>query len=99
MDGGSGGFLEKGDIGEEDGLFGLDMFGEILNVAVEEIPQGDQDGMLRFVVSRQQENALLYFGELFLQVIDMGPLDIIYDHIYGEAIEILRTEHFLFEFP
>ena len=49
--GGLGGVLEEADIGEQAGLFGADVFGEILDIVQEEVLQGEEDRVLGFVVS------------------------------------------------
>ena len=97
--GGLGGVLEEADIGEEAGLFCADVFGEILYIVQEKILQGEEDGVLGFVVSGEQEDALFYFGQLFFEVIDMGTLDIVHDEGDGEAIKLSCVENLFFEYP
>ena len=73
------------------------MFGEVLDVVQEEVLQGEEDGVLGFVMPGEQDDALFYFGQLFFEVIDMGSLDIVHDEGDGEAIELPCIEGLFLE--
>jgi hypothetical protein len=66
---------------------------------VEEVLQCGQNGMMRFVVIGKQEYALFYFGQFFLEIKDMGFLDVIDNYFDGKGIEIPCVEQFVFKHP
>jgi hypothetical protein len=69
------------------------MFGKVLDVTVKEVAEGGQNGVMGIVVVGKQPDALFDLGKLLFEIIDMGPLDIVNDDLYGKGFEIMCTKN------